>query len=235
MKRGFQQIYNILSTPNHPELAPMISKYTKPVNPPSYPNPQRLVSLESSIIQQLNSALSYMESESTKLDVVNNAVKFLCPSGVTFDGEIIEQISNNAMNLCLLNEPITAENSKCKFRILTDKINLAVGVMSMAEFKKYGFTFSQSKAVSNFVYWISSDGKGSNYTSNTITSWAKDDIFDMGLKKGQLTISKKKSKQYSSLTVKDLGVDWYFFWAITGPGKVQILEKGKKWLLQLLW
>ena len=99
--------------------------------------------------------------------------------------------------------------------------------MSMAEFKKFGFVFNP-KVVSNSIYYISSDGKGANYTSNTITSWAKDEIFDMSLKKGQLSISKKKTKQYSSLTIKDIGVDWYFFWAITGPGKIQVLDKSKK-------
>ena len=228
MKKGFQEIYSLLSTPNHPDLAPMISKYSRQVPSPSYPSPQRLATLESSLVQQLSSALSYMESESAKLDIISTSVKLLCPPNISFDGEIMQQIADNGMNLCLLNEPITVENSKCKFKILSDKINLAVGVISMAEFKKYGFQFVASKAVSNYVYWISSDGKGSNYTSNSITSWTKDEVFDMSLKKGQLAISKKKSKQYSSLTVKDLGVDWYFFWAITGPGKVQVVEKSKK-------
>lgn len=50
----------------------------------------------------------------------------------------------------------------------------------------------------------------------------------MALKKGQLIINKKKSKQYASLLAKDLGVDYYFFWALLGPGKIQLLEKGYK-------
>ena len=44
----------------------------------------------------------------------------------------------------------------------------------MAEFKKYGFVFNPTKATSNFVYWISSEGKGANSNSNTINSFVKE-------------------------------------------------------------
>lgn len=49
-----------------------------------------------------------------------------------------------------------------------------MGVISMAEFKKYQFVFDPLKASSNFVYWISSENKGANYNSNTINSFLKE-------------------------------------------------------------
>lgn len=95
-----------------------------------------------------------------------------------------------------------------------------MGIITMSQFKKYDYLFDPNKAKSNFICWISSDGKGTNYNSNSITGFAKEDVFDMTLKKGQLVINKRKGKQFASLLAKDLGVDWYFFWAILGPGKI---------------
>jgi hypothetical protein len=102
LKKGFQGIYDILSTPNHPDLTATINKYSKKPLPPTLPVVERLSSLESSIIQQLNSAVAFYADETSKFSAAVS-VKVLSPAGIAFDGENIEQIAGNTMNLCLLN------------------------------------------------------------------------------------------------------------------------------------
>lgn len=69
--------------------------------------------------------------ESAKIGITNS-VKVLYPAGIVFDGETIEQVPNNSMNLCLLNEPITTENHKVKIKILSDNPKIAMGIITMA-------------------------------------------------------------------------------------------------------
>lgn len=136
--------------------------------------------------------------------------------------ETLEQMPDNNLNMVLLNEPITLTNHRVKIKIMTDNIKIYMGVITMGEFKKCAFLFDPLKANGNFLAWISNDGKGNNYTSNTINGMVKDDVFDLSLKKGQLVVNKKKAKQFATLNAKDLGVDWYFFFAIIGQGKVHV-------------
>ena len=128
----------------------------------------------------------------------------------------------------LLNEPTTVEHHKVRIKILTDNTKIYMGVITMAEFKKLAFKFDPVMATSNFISWISHDHKGSNFNSNSITSLNKDDLVDLSLKKGQLVVNKKKGKMFASSFVKDVGMDWYFFFALLGPGKVQIFDRSNK-------
>lgn len=85
LKKGFQGIHDILSTPNHPDLIATINKYTNNPKFPTLPIVGRLSSLEAGVIQQINSAISFYADESSKFESLAPP-KVLCPTGISFDG-----------------------------------------------------------------------------------------------------------------------------------------------------
>jgi hypothetical protein len=83
----------------------------------------------------------------------------------------------------------------------------------MLEFKSLNFVFNSNK-INSHAYWVSYDNKKANTTYSCLNGYAKNDVIDLSYKKGQFVINKKKSKMYSTFTVKDIGHDWYFFIAL---------------------
>ena len=85
LRRSFEGIYDILSTPNHPDLTSTIAKYSNKPVAPTLPVIERMSSLESSVVQQLNSAISFYVDENAKFSP-SVGVRVLSPPGIAFDG-----------------------------------------------------------------------------------------------------------------------------------------------------
>jgi hypothetical protein len=85
--------------------------------------------------------------------------------------------------------------------------------MTLVEFKSSNFIFNPLKINGN-SYWITHDNKKANSNYSCLIGFLKNDIVDITYKKGQLVINKKKTKNYATFIVKDIGMDWYFFFSL---------------------
>lgn len=129
-------------------------------------------------------------------------------------------------SMVLFGNKITPENHKLKIKIKSANPKLTVGVLTLNEFQAMKYLWNPS--TTHKTYWINSEGKHLNATYNCMTSISQNDTIDLSLKKGQLVVNNKKTKNYSTFVVKASSPDeWYFFLALANHTQVEVIPQKK--------